>query len=246
MSFNVATEKEWVYWTHTCTVIEGCTPVSEGCVHCWAKAMAHRFKRDFSKITVHLDRLERVAKGKKRKVISLWNDVYHEDVSFQQHMAIFEVIQQNQQHTFLILTKRPSRMVIPVDTFYPSRTPYLDYPANTWIGTTVENQEQDKRISKLFKCRTVNRFLSLEPLLGPVDLDGCLPSWVIVGCETGPYRRPCDPEWIRSIVQQCRAADVPCFVKAVNIEGKVLKDWNKPAFPDDLKVREFPGGFDGR
>jgi protein gp37 len=256
---NIITEKEWVYWTHTCEVVQGCTPISEGCTHCWAKGMAHRFKRDFSRITVHLDRLERVVKGKPGKVISLWNDLYHEELSMDQHNEIFEIIFKNPWHTFLALTKRPSFIQAGIDGF---GKPHL-YPYNLWIGTTAENKERaDERISELLNCSSPNLFLSLEPLLGPVDLGrylpllccngrecGCrgepinpppYPAWVIVGCETGPKRRPCNPEWIHSIVKQCKAGGVPCFVKAVNIDGKVLKKWDDPAFPDDLKVREFP------
>lgn len=271
MSFNVPADKiaKGIYWSHGCTVVEGCTPVSEGCDNCWAAAMAHQYKRDFSKVAVHLDRLERVVKGKPGKLISLWNDLCHEQLSMQQHNQIMSIIDDNQQHTFLALTKRPS-FILPQ---LKANGEHLPYPPNLWLGTTAENQElADIRIPELLKCGSPKLFLSLEPLLGPIDISfvGC-PScgvskqnwfpnyqfckncglevhidnlaqikWTVVGCETGPNCRLCDPEWIRSIVQQCQAADVPCFVKAVNVDGKVLKDWNKPGFPNDLKVRDFP------
>lgn len=253
--FNVPQDKidKGIYWSHGCNVVEGCTPISEGCDNCWAAAMAHQYKRDFSKITVHLDRLERVAKGKKSKVISIWNDWCHEQLSTDQHNGILQIIDDNPQHVFLGLTKRPAFILPHID---PVGVPRLPYPPNFWVGITAENQElYDHREPRLTECGSPNLFLSMEPLLEPVDLvfdiyskiDAPNPiSWVVVGCETGPNRRPCDPVWIRSIVTQCVQRQTPCFVKAVNIDGKVLKDWDKPGFPDDLKVREFPGGFDDR
>lgn len=243
-----------IYWSHGCTAIEGCTPVSEGCEHCWAAAMAHQYKRDFSKVSVHLDRLERVVRGKPGKVISLWNDWCHEQISTEQHNELLRIIDDNPQHVFLGLTKRPSFILPPTEPFLPDLP--VSFPSNFWVGTTAENQELAYiRIPELLKCDNPNLFLSLEPLLGPITFPkvqvpffkwATAPgiSWCIVGCETGPNRRPCDPEWIRQIVQECQEADVPCFVKAVNINGRVLKYWNDPDFPDDLKVRKFPCAFE--
>lgn len=249
MLFNVPQDKinRGIWWSHGCTVIEGCTPVSEGCDNCWAAAMAHQYKRDFSKVTVHLDRLERVVKGKPGKVISLWNDWCHEQISVNQHNRLLQIIDENPQHIFLGLTKRPAFILPHID---PAGAPRLPFPSKLWIGVTAENQYQyDHREPRLISWGSSNLFLSLEPLFEQIDLvfdlysktDSPNPiSWVVVGCETGPNRRPCDPEWIRSVVRQCYCAEVACFVKAVNIDGKVLKDWDKPAFPDDLKVRDFP------
>lgn len=240
-----------IYWSHGCTVIEGCTPVSAGCENCWAKGMAHQYKRDFSRVSVHLDRLERVVKGKPGKVISLWNDWCHEEVSTNEHNKILRIIDANPQHIFLGLTKRPAFILPPTEPFL-NHLP-LSFPPNLWLGTTAENQEwADKRIPELLKCGSSKLFLSLEPLLGPIDIydndwlwikdpNANVVSWIIVGCETGPKRRPCDPEWIRSVVRQCHCAEVACWVKAINIDGKVIRHWKDwPAEYEDLKVREFP------
>ena len=146
---------------------------------------------------------------------------------------------------------------------------------HVWLGVSVENQvTADERIPWLLKCPAAVRFLSLEPLLGPVDLsvcpnckgmktvnesgkpDGSMEKicgmclgrgrwefargihWVIVGPETGPRRRPCDPEWIRSTIDQCAAAGVPVFVKAMEINGEIVKD--RERFPRWANLQEFP------
>ena len=256
-----------IYWSESCIVVDGCTKVSEGCLNCWAESMHKQFHPggDFSKITVHIDRFERKARIKKPHVISLWNDAFHPEVTTEQQNSMYWIIDHNPQHTFLALTKRPGSIPPHDDMGRP-----CPYPPNLWLGTTAENQEwADKRISQLLKCGSPNLFLSLEPLLEPLALNalddgsytlsalsglrngprgglsmityGPKVKWVIVGCETGPNRRPCDPEWIRSIVRQCQAAEVACWVKAINVDGKVIRHWKDwPAEYEDLKLREFP------
>lgn len=123
---------------------------------------------------------------------------------------------------------------------------------NIWLGTTAENQQTlNERVPQLLACPAAVRFLSLEPLLGPVDLwpifdcggkcGPCRhhrPDWVIVGCENGPKRRACYPEWVESIVEQCKVAGVPVFVKQLSINGRVSHD---PAeWPENLRVRQWP------
>lgn len=110
-----------------------------------------------------------------------------------------------------------------------------------WMGVTAENQEWAyKRIQPLLKTRTARRFVSLEPLLGPVDLSAFLTylHWVVVGCETGPQKRACDLEWIRDVVERCQDHAVPVWVKAVNIEGRVVRDFDE--LPEAVRVREVP------
>lgn len=268
-----------IYWSESCIVVDGCTKVSEGCLNCWAESMHKQFHPggNFSKITVHLDRFEKKLKAARKKslVWSLWNDVCHSAVTGEQTNDIYWLIDESSQHTFLILTKRP-RFIRPNDDMGRP----CPFPPNLWLGTTAENQEwADKRIPELLKCGSPNLFVSLEPLLGFVDLEsipiwngvhetvlnpecwgdcacgddpGCRQNggdgklrgvdWVIVGCETGPNRRLCDPEWIRSIVRQCQAAEVVCWVKAINVDSKVIRHWKDwPAEYEDLRVREFPG-----
>lgn len=127
-----------------------------------------------------------------------------------------------------------------INRIYPDK-PMFPLP-NLWHGVTAENQTwMDNRVTELiFNIRSVKKFISFEPLLGPIferkylqDID-----WVIVGCESGPKRRPCKLEWIESIVSQCKAADIPVFVKQVEINGKVEHDMNK--FPESIRFQEFP------
>lgn len=113
---------------------------------------------------------------------------------------------------------------------------------NLWLGVTCENQTwMDNRATELiFNINAAKKFISFEPLLGEIfprkylgDID-----WVIIGCESGPYRRPCKIEWVRNLVGQCKAANVPVFVKQLSINGKVSH--NPAEWPDDLRIREFP------
>jgi protein gp37 len=131
-----------------------------------------------------------------------------------------------------------------------------DWPLpNVWLGVTAEDQRRaDERIPHLLAAPAAVRFVSVEPMIGPVDLAHYFGSvnnaanekeasrlWVIVGAESGPHRRPCRIEWVRSIVTQCRKAHVPCFVKQLDLDGKLVKD---PAqFPEDLRIQEYPKGI---
>lgn len=160
-----------------------------------------------------------------------------------------------QQHTFLVLTKRPER-ISPV-LYGQEGNFYLgggDYMTNVWLGTTIENQEMaDKRIPELLKCEPFKLFLSIEPILSKINLklcdefpdkDGCYEdvrhqiNWVIAGAESGHNRRECKIEWIENIVEQCKSAYVPVFVKQIHLNGKLIKDINQ--FPENLRIRELP------
>jgi protein gp37 len=108
-----------------------------------------------------------------------------------------------------------------------------DYLKNVWFGISAENQARaDERISKVLQIPAAKHFISLEPLLGPINISEGLPpiDWVIVGAETGAGARPCDPDWVRSIRDQCRVAGVPLWVKSLG----------KQPIPDDLMIRERP------
>jgi len=143
----------------------------------------------------------------------------------------------SKQHTFLILTKRVKRMAEYVTKYWPEGVP------NVFWGITCENQQRaDERIPYLLQVHG-KRWLSIEPLLGEIDLELSCGNWhqfisqIIVGCETGRNARPCKIEWIESIVEQCREAGVPCFVKAINLNGKITSDITK--FPESVRVREL-------
>jgi len=194
--------------------------------------------------------------------VQFMGDFFHESVSLGVQSKVFWVIRRCPRHTFLILTKRAGQMRF-MDQM--AGIPCLD---NLWFGVTAENQDvAAERILFLLQTRAAVRFASVEPMLGPVDLTrlavGPLPGywrggtlnaldsrigpsggpykhldWVIVGCESGPKRRPMKVEWAVDLVRQCRAASVPVFVKQIEIDGKVSHD---PAeWPPELRVREYP------
>lgn len=184
-------------------------------------------------------------------------DLFHEKVPFQFLDEVYSEMISHPNTTFQVLTKRPDRAleyyrscIADADEHDGLPCPIVNAP-NIWMGATCENQEwADRRLRDLYEIDPVLRFASFEPLLGPVDLKfhlGLAPNhedlrgllgWIIVGCESGPGRRRCQLNWLRSIVQQGQAANIPVFVKQVDLNGKVVKDITK--FPRDLRVREFP------
>lgn len=196
----------------------------------------------------------------RRIFVNSMSDLFHEALPDEAIDQVFAIMALARQHQFQILTKRPDRArqyLLAEDRcdsigmaqrgFDATATCYerLDQDAlwplhNVWLGTSVEDQETaDERIPHLRATPAAVRFLSCEPLLGPlrIDLDGI--DWVIIGGESGPNARPCDLAWIRSLRDQCRAADVPLFVKQLSSGGaKPIKEMEE--FPEDLRVREFP------
>jgi protein gp37 len=248
-----------IAWTdHTWNPIVGCSKVSPGCANCYAEKMAWRLqvmgqvkyqevvdeKGWTGSVAFCPKELEKPLHWKKTKRIFVcsMSDFFHPRNTADNMVRVMNVVRKCPKHTFQILTKRPEV------AFENSIT--LDWFKNVWLGVTAENQEwADKRIPILLKIPAAVRFVSLEPLLGPVDLDKnisqhCLikPSaaldWFIVGCESGPKRRPCKLEWVRSVVNKCQSAGTPCFVKQIEIDGKVVHDIEK--FPPDLQVQEYP------
>ena len=176
------------------------------------------------------------------------------------------------QHVFQVLTKRAERMASFIShcrfnkldaaarsmgyTLEFAGIPLVPWPLkNIWAGVSVENQDQTKRISWLRKTPAAILWLSLEPLLGPLELDLSGISWLVIGGESGRTARPCQLEWIRSIIKQCREAGVPCFVKQLGRHvhltspGGQLTSWwpNHPKggdmaeWPEDVRVRQMPG-----
>jgi len=158
-------------------------------------------------------------------------DLFHPAVPFEFIDKMMDIINICRQHTFLILTKRQKRM-----DSYIKRIGEFRIHSNVHLGVSISTQaEADEKIPILLQIPVVVRWLSVEPLLENVNLLNCdgvmafggiygaYVNWIVVGCESGPQKRPCDPEWIRSIVQQCKAANVPVFVKQINVNGKVVK-----------------------
>jgi len=169
---------------------------------------------------------------------------------------LLQLIADTPELDWLLLTKRPESWEARImECMHASRLA-VDWingkaPANVWIGTTVEDQERaDERIPALLKIPARVRFLSCEPLLGPVDFSrgGCaawmgMIDWVICGGESGPKARPADLDWFRSLRDQCKAAEVAFFMKQLG--GTRSHHGDLSDFPEDLRVREFPGGKEG-
>jgi protein gp37 len=205
-----------IEWTEsTWNPVTGCTKISPGCAHCYAERMARRLKAmgqpnyvNGFQVSMHEKALDAPLSWKRPQTIFVnsMSDLFHKDVSREFIGRIFEVMEQAHWHRFQILTKRAGRLA--------QLAPSLPWPDNVWMGVTVESADYVDRIDHL---RTVNanvRFLSLEPLLGPIpnlDLTGI--DWAIVGGESGPGSRPMDIEWVRDLREQCLAAAVPFFFK---------------------------------
>ncbi|MGD7049434.1 phage Gp37/Gp68 family protein [Rossellomorea marisflavi] len=205
-----------IEWTEaTWNPVTGCSKVSQGCKHCYAARMAKRlqamgnsrYANGFN-VTLHRDLIEAPYSWRKpRKVfVNSMSDLFHEDVPFEFIEKVFTTMADTPQHTYQILTKRTERLSILAES--------LNWSENIWIGTSVENEEVINRITNLRTVPARIRFLSCEPLIGPLDkinLDGI--HWVIVGGESGPGARPMEADWVRSIRDQCKAQEVAFFFK---------------------------------
>jgi len=247
--------KSKIEWTDiTINPIVGCTKVSPGCQNCYAEKMAKRLKamgrpqyqtvvddRGWTGQTAfHKPALEQIRKAPVGKMIFIGSmgDIFHENVPEEWLTDIFREIGHNSKSVFQILTKRPERMA---EIFPRMRYRFPDRLNHIWLGVTTENQEQaDKRIPILMQIPAAKKFVSIEPMLGEIDLIPIVRDldWVLVGCESGPRRRGCDPEWIDKILDQCRWGWTPCFVKQVEINGKISHNMNE--WPESIKRRELP------
>jgi protein gp37 len=205
-----------IEWTEmTWNPVTGCTKISQGCKHCYAERMAkrlhamgnRRYLNGFAP-TLHEDLLD-VPRGWKRPRVIFVNsmsDLFQEEVPLDFIQQAFATMVACSQHTFQILTKRAERL--------RELAPALPWPANVWMGVSVEDGRVIDRVSHLRAVPATIRFLSCEPLIGPLEqlaLNGI--HWVIVGGESGPKARAMKPEWVDSIQRQCSIARVPFFFK---------------------------------
>jgi len=266
-----ATKIEWAtdVW-NPCT---GCTPISAGCANCYAKRMASRLKGRFGypagkpfKVTLHPEKLDEPLRWKKprRVFVCSMGDLFHEDVPDGFISQVFGVMSLAWEHTFIVLTKRPQRMAewlrTACEKVHDASRPIAEiiqcrshsrnlWPLpNLWLGTTAENQTAyEDRIEWLLKCPATVTFLSLEPLLGPIDLTATYAThdglrgrihWLIAGPETGPRARPCNPDWIGSAINQAKAAGIKVFVKAFPLKDRVSKD--PESWPGWANLQELP------
>jgi protein gp37 len=219
----------------------GCDPVSPGCDHCYAAALAKRLQaagnpryRNGFAVTLHWDKIDEPLRWHKprRIFVNSMSDLFHRKIPLEFIQAVFATMKQAHWHTFQILTKRAARAA--------HLAPYLPWPDNVWMGVSVEDQRRTSRIDYLRQIPATLRFLSCEPLLGPLNLDLRGIHWVITGGESGPRFRPCHPDWVRSIRDQCLATGIPFFHKqwsgrTPKANGKVLdgRVWNQ--FPEIIQ-----------
>jgi protein gp37 len=204
-----------IEWTEaTWNPVTGCTRVSPGCAHCYALTFAERFRgvpghpyQNGFDLQLRPERLNQPLEWKKPRLIFVnsMSDLFHEDVPEDYIRQVFDVMKRAGWHTFQVLTKRSRRLA--------EIAPRLPWPDNVWMGVSVENHRWTSRIEDLRTVRAAIRFLSCEPLLGPLMLDLRDIHWVIVGGESGHRARRMKPEWAASIRDQCRAAGVPFFFK---------------------------------
>ncbi len=209
-------ESTGIEWTDsTWNPVTGCTKVSPGCAHCYAERLAARLQamgnpryRDGFRLTLQPDQLTLPLRWRRPRTIFVnsMSDLFHDDIPEPYVRAVFDTMVRADWHVFQVLTKRSVRLA--------ALGPSLPWPAHVWQGVSVENARHVGRITDLQWVPARVRFLSLEPLLGPIPalpLGGI--QWVIVGGESGPGRRPIEAAWVREIRDQCLAAGVPFFFK---------------------------------
>jgi protein gp37 len=205
-----------IEWTEaTWNPVTGCSKISDGCKNCYAERMAKRLQgmgqpnyRDGFKVRVHPKTLQIPIHWKKPRMVFVnsMSDLFHEKVPVEYIQRVFSVMQEADRHTFQVLTKRSERLL--------QVAPDLIWPENVWMGVSVESSKYLNRVDDLVRVPAAVRFLSLEPLLGPLaglKLRGI--DWVIVGGESGPGARPMDRGWVADIRDQCGDSAVPFFFK---------------------------------
>ncbi|MDI6898123.1 DUF5131 family protein [Methanocella conradii] len=205
-----------IEWTQaTWNPVTGCTKVSPGCKNCYAERMAIRLKAmgnpsytNGFKVTLHNNLLGLPLTWKKPQhiFVNSMSDLFHKDVSIEFIQNVFDVMNNALWHSFQILTKRSDRLV--------ELDPILKWAPNIWMGVSVENEDYLYRIDDLRKTRAYIKFISFEPLLGPVGkLDLKSIDWVIVGGESGPGARKIEQSWVIDIRDQCNTRHIPFFFK---------------------------------
>lgn len=202
------TEKTWNPST-------GCLKISEGCRYCYAETMAKRLQamghskyRDGFQVRIHPDTLKEPLKWRKPQLVFVnsMSDLFHDEIPTEYILRVFDVMREAKQHTFQVLTKRAERL--------RKLDSVIDWPENVWMGVSVENQDNVHRIEALRQTGAAVKFLSIEPLIGPLsEFDMSDIDWVIVGGESGPKSRPIKVGWVRDIRDRCVAAQVSFFFK---------------------------------
>lgn len=249
---------EWTDATWNPTV--GCAHVSPGCDGCYAAreafgrlshlptyaGLAERRSPDelprfTGEVRLLPERLEQPLRWRKprRVFVDSMSDLFHPDVPLEFIDKVFDTMERASQHTYQVLTKRPGRMAYATEWLYRGGTEPLP---NVWLGTSIESNRFTWRAEYLSAAHAAVRFVSAEPLLGPLpslDLAGI--DWLIVGCESGPRARPMNLDWARELRDRCAATGTAFFVKQLPDPARPsrpLHDIDK--FPPDLRIREYP------
>ena len=249
-------DKSAIEWTDaTWNPVTGCTKISAGCDNCYAERFAERFRgveghpyeQGFD-LTLRPKRVDQPLAWREQRMIFVnsMSDLFHKHVPYDFVDRVFDTMERAQWHTFQVLTKRSSRMRSYVNARYANEP----VPEHIWLGVSVEDGTKLSRVQHLRDTNASIRFLSIEPLIGPmdkIDLEGI--HWVIVGGESGPKARTVDPEWVREVRDQCVGANVPFFFKQwgglrPKSGGRLLdnKKWNE--FPKIPRYKEMPVGTD--
>lgn len=239
-----------IEWTEaTWNPVTGCTKISVGCQNCYAERMARRLKAmgqpnyiDGFKVKTHEKVLSLPLRWKKPRTIFVnsMSDLFHEEVPVSFISKVFRVMEQAPQHIFQVLTKRSKNL--------QALSGCLPWPDNVWMGVTVENNKHQQRIEDLRNTSAKIKFISFEPLLGPItNIDLTNIDWVITGGESGPKARPVSSLWVEEIRDQCLAANVPFFFKQwggfnKKKAGRVLdgRTW------DQMPSRNLPNQKEGK
>lgn len=241
-----------IEWTDaTWNPVTGCTRVSKGCENCYAATLARRLlqktylarspvvdsditRADPFAVRIWPERLTRPEHWREPRMIFVnsMSDLFHAHVPTGFGRRIFATMLRANWHTYQVLTKRPAR----AHRFWKDNRDLFDggpLPAHIWLGTSVEDQSAAYRVRHLQSVPATVRFLSCEPLIGPLEIDLTGIHWLIVGGESGPVRRPMESEWVISLRNQCQAAGVPFFFKqwggrTPKAGGRVLEGrlWN--------------------
>lgn len=205
-----------IEWTETTwNPVTGCSKISAGCTHCYAERMATRLRsmgsskyRHGFDVAVHVDTLKEPLRWRQPRLVFVnsMSDLFHPSVPASFIEAVFEVMNHARRHTFQVLTKRPERALL-LDG-------QVRWTPNIWLGVSIESERWLSRRESLVATDAQTKFLSLEPLLGPLpDLELGGVDWVIAGGESGPGARPIQPAWVRSIKDACVHNSVPFFFK---------------------------------
>lgn len=241
-------QKTAIEWTEaTWNPVTGCDQVSPGCAHCYAKTFAerwrgipgHHFEQGFD-LRVWPERLEQPRRWKRPRMIFVnsMSDLFHERIPDEFIAQVFDAMREASWHTFQILTKRHERMV--------ELGRNLDWPPNVWMGVSIENRRFVRRTDYLREIPAAVRFVSAEPLLGPLeDLDLAGIDWLIAGGESGPGHRPVREEWLLDLRDRCLQEQVAFFFKqwggrTPKIGGRELagRTWNEMPRPGSRGSKE--------